>query len=709
MTMRAVEPDRASSIERDGVKVFYEVFGEGNQPTVLLLPTWSILHSRHWKAQVPDLARRYRVVTIDGRGNGLSDRPASTKAYAPDEFVADCIAVLDATKTDRAIVVGLSFGSTLALLLAALHADRVSGAVMIAPGELADDDVVASGSEHGFDAELEAYDGWDKLNRHYWQTDYRGFLEFFIGQCLSEPHSTKQIEDGVEWGLETDPETLARTAMAMGRSSAEMAGEPDRALASAVRCPTLVIQGDDDHLAPDARGKVLADLIGADLVTIAGGGHNPQARHPVLVNRLLRDFVDRVSPPPRRHRTWTRALHRPLRALYVSSPIGLGHAQRDIAVAEEMRTLRPDLEIHWLAQHPVTAVLETRGERIHPASRFLASESAHIQSECHEHDLHAFQALRRMDEILISNFGVFDDLLGEEHYDLVIGDEAWDLDYFLHENPELKRTSFVWMTDFVGWLPMAEGGEREAALTADYNAEMIEQVARFRRLRDRSIFVGDPDDIVGDAFGPDLPAIRDWTEDHFDFAGYVTGFDPVPLADREGLRAELGYNRDEQVCIVTVGGSGVGGSLLRKVIAAYPMASRLVAGLRMVVVAGPRIDPASLAAPPGVEVRAFVPDLYRHLAACDVAVVQGGLTTTMELTAAGRPFLYFPLANHFEQQHHVRHRLERYGAGRCLDYASATPEDIATELAAALAAPVRYREVASDGAARAARLITELL
>ena len=146
-----------------------------------------------------------------------------------------------------------------------------------------------------------------------------------------------------------------------------------------------------------------------------------------------------------------------------------------------------------------------------------------------------------------------------------------------------------------------------------------------------------------DRFGPGLPAIRDWVEGHYDFAGYVTGFDPAALGDRDELRQRLGYRPDEQVCVVTVGGSGVGGHLLRRVIAAYPEARRLVPGLRMVVVAGPRIDPASLPAHDGLEVHAYVHELYRHLAAADLAVVQGGLTTCMELTAAGRPFLYFPL------------------------------------------------------------------
>jgi UDP:flavonoid glycosyltransferase YjiC (YdhE family) len=305
---------------------------------------------------------------------------------------------------------------------------------------------------------------------------------------------------------------------------------------------------------------------------------------------------------------------------------------------------------------------------------------------------------------------VFYDAVTDGEYDLVIGDEAWDVDYFLHENPELKRTAFAWMTDFVGWLPMPSGGEREAFLTADYNAEMIEQVERFPRIRDRAIFVGDPDDIVPDDFGPGLPSIRTWTEQHYAFSGYITGFDPGPLIERrEEIRAELGYRPDERVVIVTVGGSGVGESLLRRVVAAFPEAARRVNGLRMIVVAGPRIDPANLDAPAGVEVRAYVPELYEHLAACDLAVVQGGLTTTMELAAARRPFLYFPLRNHFEQSRHVRHRLERYGAGRCMDYGASPPEVIAQAIAEEIDRPIDYRPVASDGAARAAALIAPLI
>jgi predicted glycosyltransferase len=395
--------------------------------------------------------------------------------------------------------------------------------------------------------------------------------------------------------------------------------------------------------------------------------------------------------------------------LYLSSPIGLGHARRDVAIAKELRSLHPDLEIDWLAQDPVTRVLEYESERIHPASRYLVSEAAHIESESAGHDLHCFQAWRRMDETLVANFMVLHDVLDAEHYDLVIGDEAWDADHFLHENPELKRGAFAWLTDFVGWLPVAEGGPDEPALTADYNAEMIEHIARYPWVRDRSIFVGNPDDIVPDTFGADLPSIRSWTKEHFDFSGYITGF-AADAIDRDQLRHELRFAPDEVVCIATVGGSSVGTALLDAVVDAFPLAKAKLPELRMLVVTGPRIDPNSLDADlDGLDVTGFVPGLHRYLAACDLAIVQGGLTTAMELTAHQRPFIYFPLARHFEQQIHVPHRLQRYGAGRRMDYASTDRDQLASAVVEEVGRAVSYRPVETDGAQRAAQLIAELV
>ena len=725
---RAVLPESTGFAEREGVRLAYEVFSghppdEGSGPvlpTVLLLPTWQIIGSQFWKMQVGTLARHGRVLTYDGRGTGRSSRPVGAAAYADAECAEDIIAVLDASGTDRAVLVALSCANPWAIRAAAKYPERVAGIVSIAPTcgfSIAD----ARRDGHRFDIPVEEAKGWAMYNKHFWLNDDFGvFRQFFFEQMCSEPHSTKQLEDFLDWSADTDPEMLAdATSGRLGLCGALCTSvEADCQL---VRCPVAVIHGTDDRIRPFAIAERLAELTGGSLLAVAGAGHALPAREPVLINRFIEDMVRAVTVTGRsipvtatrpgvRRSTWVRAPARPRRALYLSSPIGLGHAQRDVAIARELRMLRPDVEIDWLAQHPVTRVLHGHGERIHPASAALLNESAHIESECGEHDLHAFSAIRRMDEILINNFMVFSELVESEYFDLVIGDEAWDVDYFLHENPELKRFRFGWLTDFVGWLPMPDADDRERFLTADLNAEMIEHRSRFAPIRDRSIFVGNPADVVPDDFGPGLPSISSWVNQNFDFSGYVTGFDPAGVRDPEALRRRWGCAPDERLCIVTVGGSGVGGDLLRRVLEAVPLIRRRAPDLRFLMVTGPRLDPATLPPTHGVSIVGFLPDLYKELAACDVAVVQGGLTTCMELTAAGTPFVYVPLRHHFEQNFHVRRRLEQYNAGRHLDYVdAAVPDLLADAVIAELSSTPKYRPVETDGAQRAAAMLSELL
>ncbi|CAN5491421.1 hypothetical protein BH20ACT19_BH20ACT19_07010 [soil metagenome] len=603
---RARYPDEEGFIERDGVRVFWESYGEGEQ-TMLFLPTWTFAHSRVWKAQIGYFARHFRVICFDPRGNGRSDRPEDPAAYDEAEFAQDAIDVMDTCGVDRAVCVTLSRGTQRGLLLATEHPERVAGIVFI--GAMAPlsrlHSLPARFMFHRFGKALAqkrplTTRGLGKFNLAYWRGDgYGDFVAWWANRMLIEPHSTKQIEDAVAWASETDGRTLATSMLG---ALAAVGRRAQVALVKCVECPVLVIHGDDDKVTPYADGKALAEITGGRLETVRGAGHLSHARKPVQVNLALREFMDGT---PRRDPTVHRRDGRK-RALYISSPIGLGHAQRDVAIARELRNRVDGLEIDWLAQNPVTRVLEAEGERIHSGSEHLANESRHIESESAEHDLHCFHAWRRMDEILINNFMVFHDVAREERYDLWIGDEAWELDYYLHENPNEKKASYAWLTDFVGWLPMPDGGQREAHLTADYNAEMIEHIDAHPALRDRAIFVGNPDDIVDERLGPQLPMIRDWTERHFDFAGYVTGFDPRSLGERDELRHALGYRPDEEVCIVSVGGSGVGGDLLRRVIASFDDAKRQVPELRMIVVAGPRIDPDSLPQPDGLEVVAYV-------------------------------------------------------------------------------------------------------
>ncbi len=203
------------------------------------------------------------------------------------EFAADALAVMEASATDRAVVAGLSCGALWGTLLAADHPERVRGAVFIGPAvPLApphpERTVYPTHEKHDTD------EGWAKYNHYYWLEHQREFLEFFFGRCFTEPHSTKQIEDCVDWGLETDPETLIASNAALGLCSLESFRE----ICARVRCPVLVLHGDEDAIRPLAQGAGLAEATGGRLVILGGSGHGPQARDPVKVNLLIREFVE---------------------------------------------------------------------------------------------------------------------------------------------------------------------------------------------------------------------------------------------------------------------------------------------------------------------------------------------------------------------------------------------------------------------------------
>ena len=285
--MKARQPDRTGVVERDGVRVAWQVYGEPSArgaPAVLLLPSWCIVPAEVWKMQVPFLARRTRVVTFDPRGNGGSDRPTYPAAYHRDELTRDVLDVLDATGADRVVMVALSAGNEQALDLASAQPDRVAAWVAIGPSirglgsySAARDAAFArwnddTGDDHG----------WGRYNRHSWLRDYPGFVEFFFDQCVCEPHSTKLLEDLVGWGAATEPRVLAATELARRPSPT-----PLEVQCAAVRCRVVVAHGTDDRVIPHAHGARLAELTGGELVSFVGSGHLPQSRDPVAVNRLL--------------------------------------------------------------------------------------------------------------------------------------------------------------------------------------------------------------------------------------------------------------------------------------------------------------------------------------------------------------------------------------------------------------------------------------
>ena len=587
----------------------------------------------------------------------------SRRAYHEREFAADALAVMDATRhraRRRSSALSLRRPAGAPARRRASRAGRRRR--LHRAGRCRSRPATRAARRTPFDEPLETDEGWAKYNAHYWRRDYRGFLEFFFAQAFTEPHSTKQIEDGIGWGLETD----AGDARSTTQPAARCASEETFARAGArVRCPVLVIHGDDDA-DPAARraARALAEATGGPLVTLEGSGHAPHARDPVKVNLLLRDF----ALPRRRRPAAGGAGAAAAAAARCSSPRRSASATPS-ATWRSPTSCAGSIPTSRSTGSPSTRsrrVLEARGERIHPASAHLASESGHIESES-----------RRARPALLPGLAA----------------DGRDPRRELHGLPRRRPRRAVRPVDRrrgVGarLLPAREPGAEARRLRLADRLRRLAADARRRRARgvpDRRLQRRDdrahralpaacatgrsssasPTTSCPTASAPSCRRSATGPSEHFDFAGYVTGFDPAELGDRERLRAELGYRPGEHVCLVTVGGSGVGADLLRRVIAAFPEAKAARPG----AADGRRRRAAHRPARrcrqhDGLEVRAYVHDLYRHLAACDLAVVQGGLTTAMELTANRRPFLYFPLRHHFEQNFHVRHRLERYGAGR---------------------------------------------
>ncbi len=246
----------------------------------MFLPTWEIVHSRIWKFQIPYFSRHFRVVTFDPRGNGRSDRPRDVHAYDRRQVAYDAVAVLDAAGVERAAVVSWCGGSE-EVILAAEFPDRVSALVAIAPNLLLTPDLEQQAG-FSFDDVLDTDEGWAKSNRHYWLRDWPGYVEFFFSRVFTEPHSTKQIEDSVGWGLETDPETILRGLDGNWENDPERA----RALCARVQCPTLVLQGSEDAIVGSQRGAAVAAAIpNARLVTLEGCGHGAAGPRPGEVQR----------------------------------------------------------------------------------------------------------------------------------------------------------------------------------------------------------------------------------------------------------------------------------------------------------------------------------------------------------------------------------------------------------------------------------------
>lgn len=394
------------------------------------------------------------------------------------------------------------------------------------------------------------------------------------------------------------------------------------------------------------------------------------------------------------------------RILYISGSIGLGHVMRDLAIAAEMRRMCPGVEIEWLAGPPASDVLVAEGEKLAPRQPEYRCDTELAEAVSHNGRLSLTTYVFRALLAWVHNTRVIKQSALEGEFDVIAGNETYEIlvtnQLGIHRLPSIP---FVMMYDFLG-MEVTSRNVLERLGAWIINVLWANAWRVTSRRQNTALFFGELEDIPDRAFGFLLANRRVYADKYLEILGYPMPFDLAAVPSRDALRHELGYSSDPLV-ICTIGGTSVGHELLELCGRTYPLLVERIPGLQMVIVAGPRIDPASLDLPEGIDRRGMVPKLWRHLAACDLAIVQGGGATTLELEALRVPFLFFPLKNQAEQEVTIANRLARHGAGVRMDLASTSHEELAGIIAANIGVGVSYPNIPVEGCRLAAARILE--
>lgn len=388
------------------------------------------------------------------------------------------------------------------------------------------------------------------------------------------------------------------------------------------------------------------------------------------------------------------------RLLYISGSMGLGHVTRDVAIAGEIRRRRPDVEIDWIATPPAREYLEERGEAVLAMSEQWGDPTGHAERVAGGAEgLNLVKWAFGLRKGWGKNGRLGLELLESGRYDAAIGDETYDLGMALLDRSSPPPCPCFILFDFLGLDAMTRNPVEHVVATKFNRIWSTEPRGRYQ-----PVFLGELEDIPPFSFGPFRPDRRTWAERHALIAGHVLTFDPAECRDREAVRARLGYG-PEPLVLASTGGTAVGREVLRLCLEAFPHAHERIPDLRMVVVCGPRLSLSDAGLPGRVEVKGFVPKLHEHFAACDLAVVQGGGTSLLELMVLGRPFIYIPLAGHSEQTIHVAWRQERLGAGVKLMLDEASAEGLGALMAAEIGRETHYPSLPVDAARKLAEAV----
>lgn len=393
--------------------------------------------------------------------------------------------------------------------------------------------------------------------------------------------------------------------------------------------------------------------------------------------------------------------------LFVSGSLGLGHIGRDLEIAQALRQRLPEVEISWMAESPAAEVLLRAGEKLLPEAKLLYSSNSELDRSASQYRANLVQWVMSVRKGWAKNAEVYAGISERYLFDLWIGDEPYDIMIAMNANKILKKCPFVVIYDFLG-LDATTMNPVDHIVAYMTNRAWLKFLKSHPPLSEKSIFIGEMEDIPDKKFGFMLPNRRLLAEKVLNFVGYVLPKDIKDYLDKEKARVILGYGNNPLI-ICSIGGTAAGKDLLKLCAAAYPLVRKQIPDLEMILVCGPRVLPDWIQAPEGVKVVGYLPNLYRHMGAADLCVVSGGGTITLELTALRKPFLYFPLKEHFEQEVEVAERCARHRAGFRMSFSATNAELLSQEIVSNIAKTVDYKSIPISGSTEAARIIEGVL
>jgi UDP-N-acetylglucosamine:LPS N-acetylglucosamine transferase len=393
--------------------------------------------------------------------------------------------------------------------------------------------------------------------------------------------------------------------------------------------------------------------------------------------------------------------------LFLSWQGGLGHITRDLPIIKELRKLNTEVEVSWLAHPLASKLIQQAGEKLLPESQLSADyNEVGLSGAISNFSLNLMKYVALGEKTWAHNADLLKRVITKYPFDLIIGDETYEVQTAVAGSEIQLKCKMIMIEDFVGMDAMSinpleiYGIYRNNRFLANYLPLLSSQIERF--------FVGELEDIPDKRYGFRLPNRREMAQKYYHILGHILRFNPADYADKSKIRAKLGYG-NESLMICATGGTSAGKKMLETCGKAYTILKKDIPDLRMVCVCGELFGQKPPELPPDVELHGYIPDLYEHYAACDMAVVVGGGTTATELTALRRPFVFFPLERQFDQQLNVAERLARQGAGIKMRYHRTTPESLANMILAHIGQEVDWKTIPTDGAQKAAKLINNFL